>query len=333
MLRRVIVPFVELFFVLLLVFIALYLVTASLVGEGNTRAQDELHTLEIELTGSQLAASVWFGKLPDLVNGERGLHQFSSGRFRALGFTVEAASLGAYTEGLGWDAGWSVIGRGDWMYQDSLSVYSEADECIQLEETRWFIRDGGIHKKRPSSESGTEPSMPVLEAIAAGSPSADFTAVVEESIQGDTVTWNLKILFQPKEISRETVIRVGIPILPLPEASTSSSGGIKFTHEVLTKGVQVSGEIVVPGFSSSQLVGSHDFNEVALRVVRGEASELIQSPSDFFNVDLNVTDGVLGPRDRVPVFFDLPDCRPFPRVYLYGVLSSAGVKLTLNSPE
>ena len=332
MLRRVIVPFVELFFILLLMFIALYFVTASLTGEGDTRAQDELHSLEIELKTSWLVWEIWAGKLPEYPSDGNFTYQFPSGSYRALGFTVEAASLEPYLESVGWDVGWSAIGNGDWIYQDRPSIYSDG-VCVPFEEKRWFIRKGGSHQKRPSAETGNEPSMPRLEAIASGSPSADFTAIVEEIRASDTISWKLKVLFQPKEIGRDTIVRVGIPVLPIPESSKLSSGSIRFEHEVLTTGKRVNGELVVSRFSNDQAYANLDYNEVALGVVKGEGEKFIQDMNSFFKVDLNMNSGSLNTGGDIPVIFDLPDCRPFPRVYLYSILSPSGVELSLESPE
>lgn len=320
MLRRVIVPFVELFFVLLLVFIALYMVTASLTGEGETRSQDELHVLDVHLRVPASDGETWFEWLVSQGTSDGTSILLASGAYLPRFFTLESATLSSYDNGEGWAFGWSRTGRGDWATQDGNAVVSDG-VCIPFTDARAHLRNGEHRSLFSSDDDPTAPSS-ALRTISTGGNDGDFTVLIGVSDSSELNETNVRILFQPREIARQTILRFGVPVIPMIESETPAHASISFVHEVLGQKVRSAGAVLTPMLAQSEF-----------SIIATNRSISLDQWSNVLQPSIRMTTGSISMDGSVPMIFHLPDCAAFPMVYLYVLLGPSGVELSLEPPE
>lgn len=278
MLRRILVPFSELFIMLALMFFALFFISAALGGAGEARPEDELHIVEVTWE-YRLDTSVLPPELPD-----RRLRVFAQRLSRPI-LTLEAKV--ATDPGGDWQFGWTdQIGPSRSLEHEVALALS--GQCTPFDRTN---RHEFIRRFTQTEEPELRPgrALPSLAEVGSG---VAFTAVTSSSssggqdVPGDYNLFQintLTIAYRPVDLQRPVLLRIGVRvqrIIPPPDSAPPVQR-ISFRSETLATGRLVTGIMEAePGGSSATLRtseigrGSDDPQPVALSHAQPDCSDI-----------------------------------------------------------
>ncbi|UWS07077.1 hypothetical protein [Phaeobacter inhibens] len=300
MLRRILVPFSELFIVLALMFVALFVITAALVGKGDARPEDDIHIIKItwrqDYALHRKSAGSDFGAAAAIIETITRV-------FWKPDLILEATDFVTLSEFGHWQYAWTDSGsaKHNAGIENSISI---ADACVlrHKESGHAYISDFSsiaLDLHHPNQ---------VLRALSGSAANSKLTATISSSTitnagpNRHNQTNNLTISYRPEDVNRPVLLRVGTKTMNLSgKGSTRDVNEILYYAETLGKDRLQQGKVYV------------DDDGASAKWERGTG------PSQLYS--------------DYPLSYWDDSCKTEGRLFLYVLVKSDGVTFHSDIPE
>lgn len=288
MLRRILVPFSELFILLALMFLSLFFISAALGGKGESRPEDEINLVEI----------VWDLE-PDWEFSKDQMI-FSDSWYGMPGVFISASDANSAIEGR-WSFFWAGTSPGSTIY-DWSSIYD--GQCSSINDLESSSRIRTLERRREilgsivgnQVELREETAIPALidsNGDTLFSVSRDWSATLLSEANDGLAKYRFRLrflfAFRPIDLDRDLELEIGW-LLPAPSISVDVPVGSDWR-----------GAAADPG-------------EAIISVRKGTTNEPLEvigeiQVSDFQNISWK--DNGRTNRSDAPIYFSNPSCEQF----------------------
>lgn len=305
MLRRILVPFSELFIMLTLMFFVLFFISASLGGRGDALPEDDLHIVTV----------AWETKfdVTERTNrtlGDQGLNETHYNvNFLRNAFSLNsplqlnAITLADWREESDWDI--SIFDGGRLVLNNQRFTKNSDGQCVSVASRKLGDRTTGFRVFR---EDQTLRPEELIRNLAVANDSTDFTVATSgsSSVGRDVVgpyeffiSNKLSLSFLPEDVHRPTLIQILVWGAPIDgEGEAPEIGKIRYSLETIG--------------SKSITSGTLEFKDNFARAVWTSLNDQVQES---------------------PILYINETCTLASAISLYVLVTSDGATFSVNPPK